>query len=268
MNSPKLVFYAQSTLLEGPAFSKELNLLLCVSIEQERIFLINPEKQIVRTFKTRGQVGFAVFEDKEHIIYAAYEGVFRLEISSGKETFLYHLISDPNIRYNDGKMDPKGRLLLGTTGYKCFKEKQNALFSHDGKKARALVSGTSISNGLGFFKNYLFFIDTPTRKVGRYIYDDEGNATFDKYIVSIEGKGDPDGMDIDEEGNLYIAIWGGSRVEKYNQDGEKVGELPMPALNVTSVCIVGKKLYITTAMHDDGTPSEPMAGGLFVADKF
>lgn len=267
-NTPKLVFYAQSSLLEGPAFNKDLNLLLCVSIEQERIFLINPDEQTVKTFKTRGQVGFAVFEDNDHIIYAAYEGVFRLEISTGKESFLYHLISDSQIRYNDGKLDPKGRLILGTTGYKCFKENQNALYSHDGNTAKVLVEGTSISNGIGFFKDYLFFIDTPTRKVGRYLYDENGNATFDKYIVSIEGEGVPDGMDIDSQGNLYIAIWGGSRVEKYNQDGEKIGELTMPVLNVSSVCIVGEKLYITTAMHDDGTPSEPMAGGLFVANKF
>ena len=157
---------------------------------------------------------------------------------------------------------------MGTTGYKCFKEKQCALYSHDGKSAKVLVSGTSISNGIGFYKNYLFFIDTPTRKVGRYLYDENGNATFDKYIVSIEGSGVPDGMDIDDQGNLYVAIWGGSRIEKYNQEGEKIGELAIPALNVTSVCIAGDKLYITTAMHDDGTASEPMAGGLFVADKF
>ena len=268
VNVPKLVFYAQSTLLEGPMFSKDLNLVLCVSIEQERLFLINPDEQTVKTFKTRGQVGFAVFNGNDHIIYAAYEGVFRLNISTGEETFLYHLISDPQIRYNDGKKDPKGRLLLGTTGYKCFKEKQNALYSHDGHNAKVLVSGTSISNGIGFYKNYMFFIDTPTRKVGRYLYDDNGNATFDKYIVSIEGTGFPDGMDIDDQGNLYIAIWGGSRIEKYNQEGQKVGELSIPALNVTSVCIAGGKLYITTAMHDDGTPSEPMAGGLFVASKF
>lgn len=255
-------------MLEGPTFSKELNLILCVSIEQERIFLIDPGEQIVKTFKTRGQVGFAVFEDRDHIIYAAYEGVFRLCISTGEETFLYHLISNSKIRYNDGKKDPWGRLLLGTTGYKCFMEKQCALYCHDGNTARTLVEGTSISNGIGFYKNYMFFIDTPTRKVGRYFYDENGCATFDKYIVSIEGKGDPDGMDVDDQGNLYIAIWGGSRVEKYNQNGEKVGELQMPTLNVTSVCIVNDKLYITTAMHDDGTPSEPMAGGLFIAEKF
>jgi len=268
VNNPQLVFYLQSTLLEGPTFNKDLGLVLCVSIEQERIFLVNPSTQTIRTFKTRGQVGFAVFDGNEHIIYAAYQGVFRLNIATGEETFLYHLISDPAIRYNDGKKDPKGRLLLGTTGYKCFKEKQNALYSHDGNNSKILVSGTSISNGIGFYKNYMFFIDTPTRKVGRYIYDEEGNATFDKYIVSIEGDGVPDGMDVDEQGNLYVAIWGGSRVEKYNQEGEKIGELTIPALNVTSVCIAENKLYITTAMHDDGTPSEPMAGGLFVADKF
>ena len=64
MNEAKLVFYAGSTLLEGPRWSDELNVLLCVSIEQERIFLIDEEGQFVKTFKTHGQVGFAVFKDK------------------------------------------------------------------------------------------------------------------------------------------------------------------------------------------------------------
>ena len=53
-NSAKLIFYAGSTLLEGPRWSDELNALLCVSIEQERIFLINEELQLVKTFKTHG----------------------------------------------------------------------------------------------------------------------------------------------------------------------------------------------------------------------
>ena len=241
---------------------------MCVSIEQERVYLINPTTQEVKTFKTQGQVGFAAFDGNEHIIYAAYKGVYRINIKTGEEQYLFHCITDPTIRYNDGKFDPYGNILLGTTGYKCFREAANGLYCWNGRECKQIISGTSISNGLDWYEDYMFFIDSPTRRIGRYHYEKFGNATFDRYIVEIDGAGVPDGMCIDSEGNIYVAIWGGSRVEKYNQQGEKLGEISIPVLNVSSVCIAGDKLYITTAMHDDGTESELAAGGLFVASKF
>ena len=111
MNDAELVFYAGSTLLEGPRWSCELNALLCVSIEQERIFLIDVDSQYVRTYKTHGQVGFAVFKGSDKIIYAAYEGVYELDIASGKDKFLFQANNDKSLRYNDGDYDPAGRLL-------------------------------------------------------------------------------------------------------------------------------------------------------------
>jgi len=222
----------------------------------------------IRSFHTQGHVGFAVFEDDENIIYAAYRGVYRLNIKTGEEFFLFNALNDKSIRYNDGKWDPQGRLLLGTSGYKGFERGKNFLYSWDGQKISEIVSNTTISNGIDWFGEYMFFIDSPTKKIGRYFYDKSGNATFDKYVVEIKGAGMPDGMCINEEGSIYVAIYGGSRVEKYSQDGTLLSTLQMPVKNVTSVCIVKDKLYITTAQHDDGSESEPMAGGLFVTQKF
>lgn len=272
MTEPILVFYAGSTLLEGPRWNKELNALLCVSIEQERIFLIDEEKQTVKTFKTHGQVGFAVFKGKDKIIYAAYDGVYELDIETGNDTFLFQANSDKTLRYNDGDWTPEGRLLLGTTGYKRFAKEENCLYSAkvDGSEIKKIVENTSISNGIAFSPDskYLYFIDTPTKKVGRYLYDKKsGNCSFDKYVVEIKGNGVPDGMCIDGEGNIYVAEWGGFRVCKWNPEtGECMKEYHIPVQNVSSCTIGGKNLdtlYITTAMHDDGTESEQTAGGLF-----
>lgn len=272
MSEAKLVFYAGSTLLEGPRWSKELNALLCVSIEQESIFLIDEESQSVKTYKTRGQVGFAVFKDKDTIIYAAYDGVYELDVKTGSEKFLFQANTDKTLRYNDGDWTPEGRLLLGTTGYKRFAEGENCLYSADpnGSNIKKIVENTSISNGIAFSpdRKFLYFIDTPTKKVGRYRYDaNTGNCEFDKYVVEITGSGVPDGMCIDSAGNIYVAEWGGFRVCKWNpENGKCLKEYSLPVQNVSSCTIGGKDfdtLYVTTAMHDDGTDSELMAGGLF-----
>ena len=272
MNEAKLVFYVGSTLLEGPRWSDDLNALLCVSIEQERIFLIDEDGQFVKTFKTHGQVGFAVFKDKDTIIYAAYDGVYELDINTNKDKFLFQANTDKTLRYNDGDYDPKGRLLLGTTGYKRFAKEENCLYSTniDGSGLKRIVESTSISNGIAFSPDtkYLYFIDTPTKKVGRYEYDVEtGNCKFDKYVFEIEGDGVPDGMCIDKDGFLYVAEWGGYRVCKWDpESGKCLRKYPVPVKNVSSCTIGGKNhdiLYITTAAHDDGTESEMIAGGLY-----
>ena len=273
MNETKLVFYVGSTLLEGPRWSDELNALLCVSIEQERIFLINEEDQFIKTFKTHGQVGFAVFKDQNTIIYAAYDGVFELDIATGKDKFIFQANNVKTLRYNDGDDDPKGWLLLGTTGYKRFAKGENCLYSAnaDGSNLKKIVENTSISNGIAFAPDskYLYFIDTPTKKVGRYKYNIEnGDCKFDKYVVEIKDGGVPDGMCIDKEGNIYVAEWGGFKVCKWNpKTGECLKKYSVPVQNVSSCTIGGKNhdtLFITTAIHDDGTESELAAGGLFV----
>lgn len=268
----KLVFYAGSSLLECPRWSDELNALLCVSIEQERIFLIDEEHQYVKTFKTHGQVGFALFKGCDKIIYAAYDGVYELDIATGKERFLFQANNDRTLRYNDGAYDPIGRILLGTTGYNRFAEGENSLFSanSDGSDIKKIIKNTSISNGIAFSPDgrFLYFIDTPTKKVGRYIYEIKtGSCQFDKYIVEIVSDGVPDGMCIDTEGNIYVAEWGGDCVCKWNPEtGKCLKKYSVPIRNVSSCTIGGKRhdtLYITTATHDDGTESEMMAGGLF-----
>lgn len=272
MNKAELVFYIGSTLLEGPRWNDELGLLLCVSIEQERIFLIDVDGQFVKSYKTNGQVGFAVFKDNKTIIYAAYNGVYEIDIDTGNEKFLFQANQNKTLRYNDGDFDPTGRLLLGTTGYKRLAKEENCLYSAmiDGSELKVIVDKTTISNGIAFSPDskYLYFIDTPTKKVGRYNYDiTTGKCIFDKYVVEVKGEGVPDGMCIDNDGNIYVAEWGGFKVCKWNPEtGECLKEFPVPVQNVSSCTIGGKNhniLYITTAAHEDGTSSEIGAGGLF-----
>jgi len=137
-----------------------------------------------------------------------------------------------------------------------------------------MVDGVGTSNGIVWSadKTKMYYIDTPTRQVMGYDYDNEtGAISHPKVAVEIpEGAGYPDGMTIDEEDNLWVALWGGSAVVCFNpENGELVRKIEVPAKNVTSCAFGGNDLgtlYITTAREstsDEDLQKFPHAGGVF-----
>lgn len=266
----KLIFYAGSTLLESPCWSKEKKALLFVSIEQKIVYYYDIEQNVIITFKMKGQVGCAVFETENTILVAEYTGIYRINIETGERRFVVHLNDNPQLRYNDGIIDPVGRFLVGTTGYNCLAEKQNSLYSWNGMEKKILVHNTTISNGIDFSKDgrFMYFVDTPTKVIKRFLYNIySGEAEYDEDIIYIKDESFPDGICTDIDDMLWVAQWGGGKVSKWNPyTGEKLFELQLPCKNVSSCCVGGEEdkfLFVTTAQHDDGTISEMMAGGLF-----
>lgn len=269
-SKPELIFYAGSTLLESPNWDSGNMAVLFVSIEQKCVYYLKLLTGEIKTYYMNDQVGCAVFMDKRTIIVAEKSGIYKIDIATGEKQFLTQLNINEKLRYNDGILDAKGRLLVGTTGYNCLAENQNFLYSWDGKEKKILLEGTTISNGIDFSKDnkYMYFVDTPTKKVARYFYDlATGKIKFDKDIISICDGSSPDGICTDIDDMLWVAQWGGCLVSKWNPyTGEKMAEIEMPCRNVSSCCVGGSDmeyLFVSTAMHDDGTMSEELAGGLF-----
>lgn len=265
---PELVFYAGASLLEGPCWDKENQVLYCVSIEQSLIYCINPSSGEVSSYLTAGPVGCAVCKGNNVLWSAEKEGVFEIDVKSGNRTFLVQPESDSAIRYNDGKLDSKGRFLFGTMGYNQEKRGMGRVYSYDGENYKVIIEGTTISNGIAFSidSSYLYFIDTPSKKVARYHYNVEtGDAKFDKNIIEFTEAGYPDGMCTDLDGMLWIAEWGGGKVCKWDPEtGEKLEEIKMPCKNVTSCCLGGEDLeflFVTTAQSEKS--EDELAGGLF-----
>ncbi len=266
--NPELVFYGGSTLLEGPCWDAMENVIYCVSINQCLIYRINPETGEVKSFRTNGPVSCVVIEESGMLLSAEKSGIYRINPKTGERTFLVQLEGNPAMRYNDGKLDPRGRFLVGTKGDAEDLPGRGRLFSCDGKETRTLVDGTTISNGIGFSKagDILYFIDTPTKKVGRYEYNLEtGEVVFDRHVVEVAGDAWPDGMCVDVDDMIWVAEWGGGRVCKWNPEtGEKLHEIKLPCANTSSCCLGGddfQYLYVTTAKA--AGIDEPLAGGLF-----
>jgi sugar lactone lactonase YvrE len=262
----ELVFYSGSTLLESPCWDAKNNVLYCVSIEHNLIYRFNPKTNELRTYKTDGAVSCVAVTSVGMVFEAEKSGVYRLNPDTGEREFVAHCAYGEDFRYNDGKFDPVGRLLIGTKGDSRDYEGEASLYALRNGKLAPIISGATISNGLAWSPDggTMYYIDTPTGKVGRYKYDLEtGDAKFEKYVIEIIGGGLPDGM-CERNGCLWIAEWGGGKVCKWDpKTGEKIREIALPVKNVTSCCLGGKDLdwlYITTAKSEKD--DVPYAGGL------
>jgi sugar lactone lactonase YvrE len=141
---------------------------------------------------------------------------------------------------------------------------------------KSLLTGVGLSNGLTWDASgrKFFYIDTLTRQIAEFQYDQDLGIVGQRRVLYEFPKdsGSPDGMTIDAEGNLWVALWGGFRVARISPTGELISELRLPVSQPTSVIFGGSnfdKLFITSARYglsESILASEPLAGSVFVID--
>jgi sugar lactone lactonase YvrE len=183
----------------------------------------------------------------------------------------------PDNRFNDGKCDPSGRFWAGTMA----KEGQGASGSLYCLEANGHVdmklSDVICSNGLAWdtSQNKMYFIDTGRHCLDAFDYEPKsGDIRHRKTILAIpEEEGLPDGMTIDEEGKLWVALWGGGCVIRVDPENKLITDrIPLPVSMVTSCTFGGEEmstLFITTAnidLSEEEKINEPLAGHLFTCE--
>ncbi|GAB4505542.1 MAG: SMP-30/gluconolactonase/LRE family protein [Anaerolineales bacterium] len=256
----EILHEAQAQLGEGPAWHANTHTLYWVDILGKRVH-----------FHRDGENGFIQLDEMPgclapckdgNLIVAARASLLTLmpfgRTQGGpatvKTTFLASVSEPAHNRFNDGKCDPAGRFLAGTMD-RDEKAASGALYSFDGVKVTRLLSGIRISNGLAWSPDYktFYYIDTPTRQVTAFDYDiASGQIANPRIAIPIpEALGWPDGMTSDTDGCLWIAMWGGGQVTRWNpRTGKLLMQIPVPVKNVTA-CVFGgndlDELYITSA---------------------
>jgi len=208
------------------------------------------------------------------VLLGSQDGIGRFNLVTKEWTLEVPIYLDEDSqRCNDGGFDPMGNVWIGSMDVEV-KDGLGSLYriAPNGKASKVLENLT-IPNGLVFSLDHkrMYFIDTPTRTVKAYFVDSTGEITFDKHAVSIpESMGMPDGMTIDASGMLWIALYGGAAVGRWNpSNGQLLETIAIPALHVTSCCFASGDLneLIVTSARENMTEAQlamyPQSGNVF-----
>lgn len=275
MLEAELMLDAKVLLGEGPWWNAATQQLYWVDIEGCAVHVFDPATGEDRRIDVGQMAGAVVGRKSGGVALALQHGFYGLDLETEKLTLLVDPEADlPENRFNDGKCDSQGRFWAGTTRIN-HDQQVGSLYRLDADlTVHRELGEVWISNGLAWSSNdrTMFFIDSPIRQVVAFDFDaDAGSINNKRLVIEIpEGAGFPDGMTIDEEGMLWIALWDGWRVIRVNPaDGKIINEIRMPVARPTS-CVFGganlDELYITSAstrMSAEELAKQPLAGGLF-----
>ncbi len=273
----EVVYPIRSILGEGSLWDADNNRLLWVDILDHKIYAFNPDTGCNSGFDLGQDIGTVVLTESGLWAYVDQDGIGFFDPETGSHTRGAKPEEDnAHIRFNDGKCDPRGTFWAGTMAYDCTEGAGNLYeFDAEGNVIKK-IENTTISNGLVWSKDQknFYFIDSHTQEVHAYDYDVLSGKIADKKIVArIDPKvGLPDGMAIDQEDHLWVALWDGGKVIRVDPTtGSTVFEVILPAPKITSCAFGGKnldELYITSSSYSMG-PEElekyPDSGSLFKA---
>ena len=269
----------QHELGEGARWDARRGELLRVDIMAGRVYRdeVDDDGALVpvRSYQLSGTVGaIAPVQDDGGWLLAAGRGFAHLSPDGSLRPLAE--VAPAGARMNDAACDPQGRFWAGTVAHDHHPG-GGALYRLEGNGQTELVLGDlTISNGLGWSPDgrTMYLADSGPRVVYAFTFDAErGTISNRRVLVEVpEEVGTPDGMTIDADGDLWVAIYGGGRVHRYSPDGVLRHVLLVPALQTTSCAFAGAglhRLYVTTATEDwsdERRRAEPAAGLVYRFD--
>ena len=267
----ELIFDAKATLGEGPVWDTKSQTLYWVDILEKRIYAGTE-----LFLQLDDLIGCFALARNGHFILGMRASFVDFDPATSQQTVLVALTDPARNRMNDGKCDPAGRFIAGTMDMD-EKAATGSLYSLSGDQLKTLYRGVTISNGLAWSPDYktLYYIDTPSHEVKAFDYDVQTGEIANQRVAFHIPKslGWPDGMTSDMQGNLWIAMWGGAQVTRWNPNsGQLLEQIPVPAFQPSSCIFGGKdmdKLFITSArkeMSEANLKKYPFSGGLFRVD--
>ncbi len=264
----EILYDVKATLGEGPAWDEKTQTLYWVDILGKRIYAGGEVLAELDDY-----IGCLAPTQNGHLIVGKRASFVDFDPATSQQTVLVTLPESATNRMNDGKCDPTGRLIAGTMDMNET-DPTGSVYSYDGKSNRVLFHDVTISNGMAWSADHktFYYIDTPTCEVRAYDYDVKTGeiANRRKAFDVPKSLGWADGMTSDTEGNLWIAMWGGAQVTRWNPNtGQLLEQIPVPALQSSCPVFGGKnrnELYVTSArkgMSESDLNKYPLSGGLF-----
>lgn len=273
---PELVADCRCSVGEGPVWDAREGALLWVDIVTGEVFRLAPASGELTRISLGQEVSAVLPRASGGYVVTLTDGVAALA-SIAQDAPLELLApvepEQPGNRLNDAKCDPAGRLWGGTMAHERTPG-AGALYRLDGDLTLTRVlDGVTVSNGLGWSPDgtRMYFVDSQPRTLDVLDFDvGTGEATGRRRLIDVPAAlGSPDGLAVDAEGAIWLAVWGSGAVYRHAPDGELLEVVAMPHRDVASCCFGGpdlSDLYITTASHelsDAERAQDPRAGGVY-----
>ena len=269
-----LVLDAKTQLGEGPIWDAVRGRLLFVDIMRGDVHEFDPVTRADRVLHVNEPVGTVVPSRRGDWIIATQTGFARLDPASGAVHRIAHVEADsPDTRMNDGAVDPRGRLWAGTMSMTGRRHGSLYRLDQDGRVAR-MVTGVTVSNGIDWSPDgtLMYYVDTLTGRIDVFDFDESWGAITNRrpFVTVPHRAGHPDGLVVDAEGGVWLALWAGGAIHRYMPDGTLERTIPLPVTHPTKCAFGGADagdLYITSAWIEltaAERDKQPLAGGLFV----
>ena len=259
---------------EGPVWIGDM--LWFVDIKRHKVYRFDPATRTARDWTAPEQCGWILPAADGSLLAGVKTGLHRFDPETGRFALLHDPEPQmPNNRLNDAATDIHGRLWFGTMDDGEGKVTGRLYGCSGGKCGDTGLPPVAITNGPAISPDgtMLYHTDTLGKKIWRVAIRDDG--TLDKPVLHIEiedGAGNPDGSVTDSEGALWVALYNGWGVRRYDPSGKLMSTVRFPCANITKIAFGGpdlKTAYATTArqgMKPDALAAQPLAGNLFAFD--
>jgi len=263
-----------SRLAEGPVWDAQAGQLVWVDTPGGMLHRGDPVRGECLCSHVGAPVSVAIPRRDGGWLLGKADGLYHWDADTGLGERWVAIEEDrPGSRLNDGACDPAGRLWVGTMAADDAPGEAGLYRVDPDGDVRKMLDGVTISNGLGWSPDgtRFYYVDPPTGRVETFAFDaaDGELGARETFVTFAPDDGGPDGLAVDAEGAIWVAMWGGGSVRRYTADGDLERVVELPVENVTSCAfggVDGRTLFITTAQSDRGTTTDagdPGPGHLF-----
>jgi sugar lactone lactonase YvrE len=197
------------------------------------------------------------------LLLAAGEGLLTIDDGGQRQVAV---LEPPHVRMNDAACDPAGRFWAGSMAYDGS-EGAGSLHRLDlHGEVSTVLTGLTISNGLGWSPDArtMYLNDSGPSVTWAFDYAIDTGEISNRRALAHHDNGVCDGLAVDDEGCLWVALWGGAAVDRIAPDGRRLQRIDVPVRQPSDCCLVGEDLVITTARHGLSGPGDA-DGRLFIA---
>jgi len=265
---PDLVVPASASVGEGPVFDRRTGALCWVDLMAGRLHETDLDSGVTSTV-TIGMALGAVAPRRVGAGFAVAVADGFGFVDAGGLRLVDRVLPGPGHRMNDAKCDSRGRLWAGST-HVDFASGAGALHRWDGRGPSVVVArGFTLPNGIGWSPDdtRMYLVDSMSGDILAADFDAVDGVVGEFRVLCRVGAGLPDGLAVDVDGCIWVAVWGGSVVQRYSPDGVLLGECRLPVSQPSSCAFAADGTLVITSARAGLTGSDlsaqPLAGSIF-----